>query len=126
MSDLTFDIGTEWTAESLANKVEEVLSRYSFKFDLEWILSGEPFLTPEGRLTEAITCAIKEKVGIEPCFSTGGGTSDGRFIAPTGADVVEFGLRNASIHKVNENTSLVELVQLSEIYERTMELLLTS
>lgn len=121
-----FRYGTEWTAKSLAGRVEEILGRYPFDYDLEWILSGDPFLTSKGQLTEAVSRAIREKAGVDPEFSTGGGTSDGRFIAPTGADVVEFGPRNASIHKVNENVSLIELVKLSEVYERTMELLLNS
>lgn len=119
-----FRYGTEWTAESLASRVEAILDQHAFDFDLEWIPSGEPFLTSEGRLTEAVSRAIREKTGVDAEFSTGGGTSDGRFIAPTGAAVVEFGPRNASIHKVNENVSLSELVKLSEVFERTMELLL--
>lgn len=119
-----FRYSTEWTSESLADRVEEILNKYAFEYDLEWIPCGEPFLTPKGQLTEAVAKAIFEKTGMEPEFSTGGGTSDGRFISPTGADVVEFGPRNASIHKVNENVSVKDLVQLSEVFERTMELLL--
>lgn len=115
---------TEWNFESLTRKVEDILKGHPFDFELEWILSGEPFLTSEGRLTSAVAQAIIEKTGIKPEFSTGGGTSDGRFIAPTGADVIEMGPRNASIHKVNENVSLKDLVQLSEMFERTIELLL--
>jgi succinyl-diaminopimelate desuccinylase len=119
-----FRYSTEWTSESLADRVEEILNKYQFEYDLEWIPCGEPFLTPKGQLTEAVAKAIVEKTGVEPEFSTGGGTSDGRFISPTGADVVEFGPRNASIHKVNENVSVKDLVQLSEVFERIMELLL--
>jgi len=119
-----FRYSTEWTQESLAEKVEEILKNHEFDYELDWILSGEPFLTSEGRLTDAAVRAITETAGITPEFSTGGGTSDGRYIAPTGADVIELGPRNASIHKVNENVSLKDIVQLSEIIERTMELLL--
>jgi succinyl-diaminopimelate desuccinylase len=119
-----FRYSTEWTHESLAEKVEEILKEHGFDYELDWILSGEPFLTSEGRLTDAVVRAITETTGITPEFSTGGGTSDGRYIAPTGADVIELGPRNASIHKVNENVSLKDIVQLSEIVERTMELLL--
>jgi len=119
-----FRYSTEWTAASLAMKVEKVLKQYEFEYEIEWILSGEPFLTREGRLTESLTNSIKEVIGISPMFSTGGGTSDGRFIAPTGADVVEFGPRNHTIHKVNENVSLRDLVLLSAVYQRTAEMLL--
>lgn len=119
-----FRYSTEWTYESLAKKVEEILKGHDFDYELDWILSGEPFLTSEGRLTDAVVRAIAETAGVKPEFSTGGGTSDGRYIAPTGADVIELGPRNASIHKVNENVSLKDIIQLSEIVERTMEILL--
>lgn len=121
-----FRYSTEWTFESLARKVENVLDEYEFQYELEWILSGEPFLTSEGTLTDAVSQAIREKTELRPIFSTGGGTSDGRFIAATGADVIEFGPRNASIHKANENVDMRDLVKLSDVYERSMELILLS
>jgi succinyl-diaminopimelate desuccinylase len=119
-----FRYSTEWNSTSLARKFEKLLEDNALDYELEWILQGEPFLTSQGRLSEAVAIAIKEITGTETEFSTGGGTSDGRFIAPTGADVIELGPRNASIHKVNENVSLHDLVLLSAIYERTMEMLL--
>ena len=119
-----FRYSTEWKSDALARKVEALLDAHAIDYELEWILQGEPFLTSQGRLSAAVAIAIKEITGTDTEFSTGGGTSDGRFIAPTGADVIELGPRNASIHKVNENVSLADLVQLSAVYERTMEKLL--
>ena len=124
LARFNFRYSTEWNVESLVSKFEQILNRYEFEYELEWLPCGDPFLTVAGRLTESVTQAISEKTGIRPEFSTGGGTSDGRFIAPTGADVVELGPRNESIHKVNENTDINELIQLSGIFERIMELLL--
>jgi succinyl-diaminopimelate desuccinylase len=124
LARFNFRYSTEWNVESLVSKFEQILNRYEFEYELEWLPCGDPFLTVAGRLTESVTQAISEKTGIRPEFSTGGGTSDGRFIAPTGADVVEIGPRNESIHKVNENTDINELIQLSGIFERIMELLL--
>lgn len=121
-----FRYSTVWTAENLAIKVERILQKHAVTDKPEWILSGEPFLTANGRLTQAISNAIEEVVAIKTTYSTAGGTSDGRFIAPTGAEVVEVGPCNASIHKVNENVSIAELQNLSLIFERTMELLLVS
>jgi succinyl-diaminopimelate desuccinylase len=88
-------------------------------------LSGEPFLTATGRLTEAISQVIKEETGLDTELSTGGGTSDGRFISPAGTDVIELGPVNASIHKVNEHIKLADLPRLTTMYQRIMELLLT-
>jgi succinyl-diaminopimelate desuccinylase len=124
LARFNFRYSTEWNSETLASKFVEILHRHQFEYQLEWIPSGEPFLTSEGHLTDAVSRAISEKTGIKPGFSTGGGTSDGRFIAPTGADVVELGPRNETIHKVNENTDVQELIQLSAIFERIMEILL--
>jgi len=112
LTRFNFRYSTEWNVESLVSKFEEILNLHKFDYELAWLPSGDPFLTAEGRLTESVAQAISEKTGLRPDLSTGGGTSDGRFIAPTGADVVEFGPRNESIHKVNENTRIDELVQL--------------
>ncbi|MDX1529841.1 MAG: M20/M25/M40 family metallo-hydrolase, partial [Gammaproteobacteria bacterium] len=83
-----------------------------------------PFLTPEGALVDAVRTAVKETNGVETELSTAGGTSDGRFIAPTGAEVVELGPVNATIHKVNECVRVEDLDLLSNIYERVMQILL--
>lgn len=116
---------TEWDHEKLRREVERILSTYELEFELEWHLSGEPFLTREGTLTEAVAKAVRESTGQLPELSTGGGTSDGRFISPAGADVVELGLVNASIHKVNEHVDVADLARLAGIYRRIMELLLS-
>ncbi len=87
------------------------------QYALEWKLSGLPFITPPGELLAAVTTAVRGELGIETRVSTGGGTSDGRFIAPTGAQVVELGPVNATIHKVDECVSVEDLDRLSRMYE---------
>jgi succinyl-diaminopimelate desuccinylase len=94
-------------------------------YTLEWFVSGLPFFTPPGALSDAVLKAVKEKTGRTPELSTTGGTSDGRFIAPTGAQVVELGVINATIHKVNESVRITDIDTLSATYERVMELLLS-
>ena len=91
---------------------------------MRWHLSGEPFLTEPGVLIDAVVEAVSDVGGIQPELSTGGGTSDGRFISPAGADVVELGPVNASIHKVNEHVSIEEVIDLTAMYQRVMENLL--
>jgi len=115
-----FRFSTETTAEELQQKVESLLNEYDFEYDLKWILSGHPFLTSEGKLLDAASAAIKKVVGIETELSTAGGTSDGRFIAPTGAQVLELGPLNATIHQVDEHVDIKELEQLSEVYEQIL------
>jgi succinyl-diaminopimelate desuccinylase len=115
---------TEQTVESLQRAVLEILDRHRVKYTLEWIIAGLPFLTRPGTLTDAVSAAVGEVTGHRPEFSTTGGTSDGRFIAPTGAQVVELGVTNATIHKVNECARLADIEQLSVVYERIMERLL--
>ncbi len=115
---------TEQTVEKLQQTITEILDRHKVNYTLEWFVSGLPFFTPPGELSNAVVQAIKEKTGRVPELSTTGGTSDGRFIAPTGAQVVELGVVNATIHKVNENVRIAEIDTLSEMYERVMELLL--
>ncbi|MEZ5463749.1 MAG: succinyl-diaminopimelate desuccinylase [Lysobacteraceae bacterium] len=102
--------------DDLRDRVEAVLQRHAVDFEIEWRLSGEPFLTSPGRLRDAAVAAVQSVCGIEPRADTGGGTSDGRFIAPLGSEVVELGLINASIHQVNENTCLDDLRQLPLLY----------
>lgn len=115
-----FRFSTETTSEKLQQQVEAILDKYEFEYDLKWTLSGQPFLTSEGKLLEAASNAIKKVVGIDTELSTAGGTSDGRFIAPTGAQVLELGPLNATIHQVDENVDIKELDQLSEVYEQIL------
>jgi len=115
---------TEQTVESLQRTVLEILDRHRVKYTLDWIIAGLPFLTQPGRLTDAVSAAVNEVTGQTPVFSTSGGTSDGRFIAPTGAQVVELGVANATIHKVNECARVTDVERLSLVYERIMEKLL--
>jgi len=119
-----FRYSTVWHHEELRDKLQAVLSAHGVDSEIRWHLSGEPFLTKSGRLIEAVSESVSEATGAPPELSTGGGTSDGRFIAPSGADVVELGPVNASIHKVNEFVSLDELAQLSTMYESIMTKLL--
>jgi len=119
-----FRYSTEWTHESLKRRVEEIFGRFDIDHDIDWWLSGEPFLTRPGRLTDAVSSSVGEIAGIEPELSTGGGTSDGRFIAPAGADVVELGAVNASIHQVNERVLVDDVPRLTAIYRRIIEKLL--
>ena len=116
-----FRFSTEHTPESLQESVHSILDHYTMDYDLEWNLSGLPFITPaSGELIKAVKAASKEVVGYEPVLSTGGGTSDGRFIAPTGAQVIELGPLNATIHQINERVSVSDLNQLTEIYYQTL------
>jgi len=96
---------------------EEVKTGQVFQYELDWRLSGPPFFTPPGDLVAAIVAAIRAETGLEPELSTSGGTSDGRFIAPTGARVIELGPLNATIHQINERVATADLERLSRIYE---------
>jgi succinyl-diaminopimelate desuccinylase len=120
-----FRYSTVWTHEQLQKHVEKQLGKHGLDYTLEWHLSGAPFLTPEGRLSQAIQEAVTETIGVKPEFSTGGGTSDGRFISPSGAHVVEFGPVNQSIHKANENIRVDDIEQLKSIYLKALEKLLS-
>lgn len=115
---------TEQTVESLKSTVERILAQHRIHHSIEWFLSGQPFLTVPGSLSEAAIRAVHEEVHIVPKLSTGGGTSDGRFISPTGAQVIELGAINATIHKANECIRVVDLEPLKRIYERILVLLL--
>ncbi|TDT43203.1 succinyldiaminopimelate desuccinylase [Halospina denitrificans] len=119
-----FRYSTETSADALKERVALLLERHRLDYDIEWHLSGTPFLTDEGNLIDAATEVIRDRVGISPHLSTAGGTSDGRFIAPTGAQVVELGPVNATIHKVNECVKTEDLEALSGIYEGILEKLL--
>ena len=113
------------TLDELKRSVEMVLARHKVKYTLEWYLSGEPFYTPPGQLSSAVCAAVRAITGRQPTLSTGGGTSDGRFIAPLGAQVVELGVVNASIHKVNECVRIEDVDTLHAIYLQRLRNLLT-
>ncbi len=120
-----FRYSTEWNHENLQEKVTGIFDAHEIDYELDWHLSGKPFLTLPGKLTDVVSQAVAEQTGSSPELSTGGGTSDGRFISPAGTDVVELGPVNASIHKVNERVKLADLPRLTTMYQRIMELLLT-
>ena len=119
-----FRYSTVWTHERIQTFIEKFLDERNLNYTLDWHLSGKPFLTPVDTLTDAMSDAVRNVTGIEPELSTGGGTSDGRFIAPSGAHVVEFGPCNASIHKVNEQIRVADIDRLRQVYLAIMEKLL--
>ena len=114
----------QWTHAELAHRVERLLTELEIDYDLRWRVAGEPFLTQPGPLTDAARRAVKEETGLDPELSTSGGTSDGRFIAPYGIDVIEVGPINQTIHQVNERVRVADLERLERIYFRIAELLL--
>jgi len=113
------------TQEGLKEVVEGILRKHGVRFSIEWYVSGEPFYTPPGRLSDAVGAAVQDVVGSRPKLSTGGGTSDGRFIAPLGAQVVELGVVNTTIHKVNECVRIEEIDALHRMYVNVLRNLLT-
>jgi len=113
------------TLERLKSQVEEILRRNGVRYSIEWYVSGEPFYTPPGVLSDAVGDAVAQVTGVRPRLSTGGGTSDGRFIAPLGAQVVELGVVNASIHKVNECVRVADIDALERMYVNVLRKLLT-
>ena len=115
-----FRYSTEVTAEVLKERVLAILDQYGLQYRIEWTLSGLPFLTPVGELVTAAQKAIKSTNGVDTELSTSGGTSDGRFIAPTGAQVIELGVLNATIHQINEHVNVNDLEPLAEIYEQIL------
>ena len=116
-----FRFSTEMTEALLKERVETILNKHNLNYDIKWNLSGHPFVTNEGELTDATRKAIKEVLNIDTELSTSGGTSDGRFIAPTGAQVIELGPLNATIHKVNECVSIEDLDKLTQVYGAILE-----
>jgi len=120
-----FRFSTELTETQLRERTEAILQKHGLDYAIEWSLSGAPFLTAQGELVRATQKAIREVAGIETELSTAGGTSDGRFIAPTGAQVVELGPVNATIHKIDEHVVAADLDQLSRMYEVILRELLT-
>ena len=119
-----FRFSTELTDQQLQTRTEAILDKHQLNYDLEWNLSGQAFLTAEGDLVEATVKAVKDANGLDTELSTAGGTSDGRFIAPTGSQVVELGPVNATIHKVNECVKAADLDTLTTMYQGIMENLL--
>ena len=123
-----FRFSTETTEDELKTKTHAIFDKHftdsKASYNINWKLSGQPFLTPEGKLVSACQNAIKSVTGTDTTLSTSGGTSDGRFIAPTGAQVVELGVRNATIHQVDEKVEVDDLGKLAQIYEGVLENLL--
>ncbi|MFP5430778.1 MAG: succinyl-diaminopimelate desuccinylase [Gammaproteobacteria bacterium] len=120
-----FRFSTEVTEAELRERTEAILKKHGLLYKLDWSLSGHPFLTAKGELVSAAVESIRDICGIETELSTSGGTSDGRFIAPTGAQVLELGPLNATIHKVNEEVRAADLDTLTDVYERILVKLLT-
>ena len=123
---VTFRCSTEVTADQLKQRTHDILDRFGLQYDIDWTVNGLPFLTGHGPLVDAARQAIAEVTGYNTELSTAGGTSDGRFIAPTGTQVVELGPTNATIHEVDEHTSISELDTLTQIYERLLQHLMNS
>jgi succinyl-diaminopimelate desuccinylase len=123
--DFNFRFSTESTPQTLKTRVHAVLDRHGLKYELDWTLGGEPFLTPVGALSEALSAAILGATGVATALSTTGGTSDGRFIARICPQVIEFGPLNATIHKVDERVEVASLEPLKNIYRDTLMRLLT-
>ncbi len=119
-----FRYSTVWTHDSLKERVHEIFDAHKIDYKLDWHLSGEPFLTEPGKLITAVSVAVEQHTGQAPELSTGGGTSDGRFISPAGTDVVELGPVNASIHKIDEHVLIDDVITLSSMYRRICEELL--
>lgn len=122
--DFNLRYSTELTAARIKARVHEILDSHALDYDVNWHLSGEPFLTSSGKLVAAVTAGIAEVTGLNTSKSTAGGTSDGRFIAPTGTEVVELGPCNATIHKIDECVRLEDLDTLASIYTSILEHLL--
>ena len=121
---LNLRYSTQTTHRRLEHAVAQTLDRHGLHYDIDWTLSGEPFLTDGGELLDAITDALRECCGRSPQTSTAGGTSDGRFIAPTGAQVVELGPVNATIHQTNERVRIADLALLEAAYLGVLQRLL--
>jgi succinyl-diaminopimelate desuccinylase len=115
---------TVWTHQRLQKFIEDLFDARGLNYTLDWHLSGEPFLTPVEELAKAVSRSVQDVTGIEPELSTGGGTSDGRFIAPSGTHVVEFGAVNATIHKANEQIPVADIDRMRDVYRSILEKML--
>lgn len=123
-AQFNFRFSTQLTESQIRSRTEAILDAHELEYTLDWQLSGNPFLTSRGTLIDVVSQSIKHINGVETQCSTTGGTSDGRFIAPTGAQLLELGPCNATIHKVNENVKISELDELTRIYEDILKRLL--
>lgn len=121
-----FRYSTEVTADQLIERVLAILAKHDIEYDLDWTFNGLPFLTDSGELVKAAADSVEDVTGYRPALLTTGGTSDGRFIAPTGAQVVELGPINATIHKINECVKVNDIELLTDMYEKMLEKLLAS
>lgn len=119
-----FRFSTAVTIDILETRVEAIFKRHNLPHEIQWTLGAEPFLTKSGKLIAATTESIQAITGLTPKLSTGGGTSDGRFIAPTGAELVELGVSHATAHHIDENASVEDIEKLTEIYEDILTRLL--
>jgi succinyl-diaminopimelate desuccinylase len=119
-----FRFATASTRESLQTRAEAILKTHALDFDIYWTLQGKPFFTPRGKLVDALSRAVEAVCGVCPALSTGGGTSDGRFIADICDQIAEFGPINATIHQLNEQVDIADIERLHEVYFRTLENLL--
>lgn len=119
-----FRFSTASTEQGLKDRVHAILDKHNVSYELQWELSGKPYITPKGSLVAAISSAIEQSYGITPELSTSGGTSDGRFIADICPQVIEFGPLNATIHKLNECVAVADIEPLKQTYQRTLENLL--
>jgi len=120
---MNFRFSTAVKAEELQARVQSILNKHHFDYHLDWHVSAAPFLTKKGKLLAAAQQAIQAKMGHPAQLSTGGGTSDARFIVPTGAEVIELGVSNATAHQINEGVALADIECLADIYHDTLELL---
>jgi succinyl-diaminopimelate desuccinylase len=122
--DFNFRFSSELTADGLKASVHALLDEHGLQYELTWNLSGQPFLTPRGKLVSAMEGAVKSVTGLEAELSCTGGTSDGRFIKSICAEVVELGPINESIHKLNEHVLVADIDRLKDIYKKALENLL--
>jgi succinyl-diaminopimelate desuccinylase len=123
--DFNFRFSSESTADGLKAHVHALLDRHDLEYDLTWSLSGHPFLTPRGKLVDALAASILQVTGVTTEISTSGGTSDGRFIKDICSELAELGPVNESIHKLNEHVDLAAIDALKDIYRGALERLLT-
>lgn len=119
-----FRYSTVWTEARLREHVEDLLKEHGLDYSIQWHLSGEPFLTPPGELVDTVAAVLRRLTGLTPALSTGGGTSDGRFIAPGGTHVVEFGAVNTTIHKPNEQIPVADIGVMKAVYREILDRLL--
>jgi succinyl-diaminopimelate desuccinylase len=119
-----FRFSTESTEESLRSRVHAVLDAHGLDYELNWALSGAPFLSPRGALVDIVSQAVRTVTGVSPQLSTSGGTSDGRFLATLSREVIEFGPLSASIHGIDEHVKLADVAPLSQIFEQALTALL--